>query len=159
MTPGWLSQLAPDHAPPPASWWPPATGWWIATALAVLCTILCVRWWRDRRRVTRRYALRELRLIRTSDADGPAVARAVQQLMRRYAIAVFGAAAVAKLAGHAWLAFVVAEGGAVLAGAAGPSLLVAAFGNHCSDDRKEWLTAAESFIRKARLKQRGRRRK
>jgi len=157
MTSDWLSQLAPDHAPPPASWWPPAPGWWIAAALALLCTFLCVRWLRDDRRAKRRYALRELQLIRTSDADGPAVARAVQQLMRRYAIAVFGETAVAKLAGEAWLAFVVAEGGSGLAGAAGPSLLIAAFGNHAGDDRQEWLRAAESFIRKARVRRGGRR--
>ncbi|HWG28922.1 MAG TPA: DUF4381 domain-containing protein [Steroidobacteraceae bacterium] len=157
MSAGWLSQLAPDHAPPPASWWPPAPGWWIAAALALLCAILCVRWLRDRRRATRRYALRELKLIRSSDADGPAVARALQQLMRRYAIAVFGETAVAKLAGDAWLAFVVAEGGSALAGAAGTSLLVAAFGNHAGGDRQEWLTAAESFIRKAGVQRRRRR--
>jgi hypothetical protein len=158
MTSSWLSQLAPDHAPPPASWWPPAAGWWIAAVLALLCAIVCVRWLRDRRRVIRRCALRELELIRTSDADGPAVARSVQQLMRRYAIAVFGESAVAKLVGEAWLAFVVAEGGSALSGAAGPSLLGAAFGNHSSDDRKEWLTAAESFVRKARVRPRERRR-
>jgi hypothetical protein len=79
--------------------------------------------------------------------------------MRRYAIAVFGEKAVAKLAGEAWLAFVVAEGGTALSGAAGPSLLVAAFGNHSGDDRQQWLTAAESFIRKAPVRRRGRRRK
>lgn len=105
----------------------------------------------------RRRALRELAVIRASDADGPAIARSIQRLMRRYAIAVFGEARVAKLAGDAWLAFVVAEGGTALAGAAGPSLLVAAFGNHSADDRKEWLTGAESFIRKARVRRRGRR--
>jgi hypothetical protein len=159
MTSGWLSQLAPDHAPPAATWWPPAVGWWIAAVLALLCTILYVRWLRGRRRAMRQCALRELKLIRSSDADGPAVARAVQQLMRRYAIAVFGPTAVAKLAGDAWLAFVIAEGGAALSGAAGPSLLVAAFGNHSGDDRKEWLTGAESFIRKAGVRRRGRRAK
>lgn len=159
MTSSWLSQLAPDHAPPPASWWPLAAGWWIAAVLALCCAIVCVSYLRDRRRATRCGALRELQLIRNSDADGPAVARAVQQLMRRYALAVFGETAVARLSGEAWLAFVVAEGGTALASAAGPSLLVAAFGNRSGDDRKEWLTGAESFIRKARVRRRGRRRK
>lgn len=159
MSSSWLSQLAADHAPPPAGWWPPAPGWWIAAALVLLALFLCTRWLRDRRRLLRRSALRELQLIRSSEADDPAVARAIQRLLRRYALAVFGSARVAKLTGEPWLAFLAAEGGAALAGTAGSSLLVAAFGNHTHDDRNEWLRAAESFIRKARVSRRGRSRK
>jgi hypothetical protein len=154
----WLSQLAPDHAPPPVSWWPPAAGWWIAAVLVLLGIFWCVRWLRDRRRALRRAALRELKIIRASDADAPAVARAIQHLLRRYAVAVFGEERVAKLTGGAWLDFVVAQGGTALSGAAGPALLVAAFGNRASDERQEWLTAAESFIRRAGVS-RSRRRK
>lgn len=152
MSASWLSQLAADHAPPPAGWWPPAPGWWIAAALGSLVVFFCARWLRDHRRILRRSALRELKLIRTSDADGAAVARAIQRLLRRYALAVFGPSRVAKLTGGAWLAFVAAEGGGALAGTSGSSLLVAAFGNHTNDDRGEWLKAAESFIRKARVR-------
>jgi hypothetical protein len=149
MSADWLSQLAPDHAPPPASWWPPAPGWWVLAALIVLLLVFTVRWLRSRARSMRRSALEELRLIRKSDADGPAVARAIENLLRRYAIAVFGSARVAKLSGESWLKFVAAEGGAALAGAAGSSLLVAAFGNHPADDREQWFAAAESFIKRA----------
>lgn len=159
MSSSWLSQLAADHAPPPAGWWPPAPGWWIAAALVLVTVFLCTRWLRDQRRLLRRAALRELQLIRSSEADGPVVARAIQRLLRRYAVAVFGSGAVAQLTGEAWLAFVVTEGGAALSGNVGSSLLVAAFGNHTHDDRNEWLRAAESFIRKARVSRRGRSRK
>ncbi len=154
MSSSWLSQLAADHAPPPAGWWPPAPGWWIAAVLFLITVFLCTRWLRDHRRALRRAALRELQLIRSSEADGPAVARAIQRLLRRYAVAVFGSGTVAQLTGEAWLAFVAGEGGASLSGPAGPSLLVAAFGNHTHDDRDEWLRAAESFIRKARVSRR-----
>jgi len=156
MSTSWLSQLAADHAPPPAGWWPPAPGWWIAATLVLLTLFLCTRWLRDRRRILRRSALRELKLIRSSDGDGAAVARAIQHLLRRYALAVFGPGRVARLTGEAWLAFVAAEGGAPLSGTAGSSLLVAAFGNHANDDRNEWLQAAESFIRKAGVSRRNR---
>jgi hypothetical protein len=105
---------------------------------------------RDPRRALRRTALRQLRLIGTSDADGAAVARAIQNLMRRYALAVFGHDKVAKLTGESWLSFVIAHGGDPLAGAAGRSMLATAFGNHVDDGRQQWLAGAEGFIRAAR---------
>jgi hypothetical protein len=154
MSPSWLSQLAPDHAPPPAGWWPPAPGWWAISALALVLLVLLFRGLRSRGRAVRRSALKELRLIRRSDGDGPAVARAIENLMRRYAVAVFGQARVAKLTGEAWLEFVVSQGGTALAGTPGRSLLVAAFGNHPSDDREQWLSAAETFIKRATTSER-----
>ena len=79
-----------------------------------------------------------------------AVARAIENLLRRYALTVFGHERVAKLTGESWLQFVIAHGGDSLAGAPGRSLLRTAFGNHVDDDRGHWLAAAESFIRRAR---------
>jgi hypothetical protein len=158
MSSTWLSQLAPDHAPPPPGWWPPAPGWWVVVALALLLLVVLVRWVRSQTLAVRRSALKELRRIRNSDGDGPAVARAIENLLRRYAVAVFGRARVAKLSGDAWLEFVVSEGGTALAGHPGRSLLVAAFGNHPKDDREQWLSAAETFIRRAAVAGRRRRR-
>jgi hypothetical protein len=113
-------------------------------------------WWvRNPWRALRRTALRQLRVIRASDADGAAVARAIQNLLRRYALTVFGHDRVAKLTGEPWLQFVIAHGGGALAGAPGRSLLRTAFGNHVDDDRGQWLAAAESFIRRAPRKRRG----
>jgi hypothetical protein len=150
MTPAWLSQLAPAHAPPPPGWWPPAPGWWLLAAVLLAAAAAVVWWWRDPHRRSRRAALRELRTIRAADADIVASARAIESLMRRFAIAVFGAARVARLTGDAWLAFVATQGGTQLAGEAGQSLLATAFGGRASDDRERWIAGADAFVRQAR---------
>jgi len=149
MNPSWLNQLAPAHAPAAAGWWPPAPGWWVASLILVLSVVLLVWKLRDPRRARRQAALRQLQLIRASDADGAAVARATQNLIRRYALEVFGHTRVAKLTGEAWLTFVMNAGGDALAGAPGRSMLTAAFGNHSTDDRQQWLAGAEGFIKRA----------
>ena len=150
MNQDWLAQLAPAHAPEAVGWWPPAPGWWMVAGLFVLLIVVLV--WRlvDPRRGLRRAALRQLEVIRASDADGPAVARATQNLIRRYAVAVFGRERVARLTGEQWLSFVMGAGGQALAGAPGRSMLAAAFGNRGSDDdREHWFAAAEGFIKRA----------
>jgi hypothetical protein len=153
MTPSWLSQLAPAHAPPPPGWWPPAPGWWLLAVLLLAAAAAVVWWWRDPYRRSRRAALRELRAIRTEeDSDIVASARAIESLLRRFAIAVFGAARVARLTGDAWLAFVAAQGGTQLAGNAGRSLLATAFGGGASDDLGRWIAGADAFVRQARRK-------
>jgi hypothetical protein len=149
MNPDWLTQLAPAHAPAAPGWWPPAPGWWVLGLLLVALTVLLVRILRDPRRALRKAALRQLQVIRASDADGAAVARATQNLLRRYALAVFGYGRVAKLTGEDWLQFVVDAGGTALAGAPGRSMLTAAFGNVGTDDREQWAAGAEGFINQA----------
>lgn len=150
MTATWTAQLAPAHAPPPPGWWPPAPGWWIVAVLLLVAAVVAVRWWRDPYRRSRRAALRELRLIRAEESDVIASARAIESLLRRFAIAVFGGPRVARLTGDAWLRFVAAEGGASLGGDAGRSLLAAAFGGVQSNDRECWIAAADAFVRRAR---------
>jgi hypothetical protein len=150
MTPAWLSQLDPAHAPPPPGWWPPAPGWWVLAVLLLAAIAAGVRWWRDPYRRSRRAALRELRAIRAEEADVVASARAIESLLRRFAIAVFGGARVARLTGDAWLEFVAAAGGVPLAGEAGHSLLAAAFGGVVSDDLERWIAGADAFVRQAR---------
>ena len=154
MTPNWISQLAPAHAPPPPGWWPPAPGWWILLVLLLLAVAFGVRWWRNPYWKSRRAALRELRAIRADNSDVVASAQAIESLLRRFAIAVFGSARVARLTGDAWLAFVVAEGGVPLTGETGRSLLAAAFGGVPSDDRERWITAADAFVRAGRKRAR-----
>ncbi|HUN72752.1 MAG TPA: DUF4381 domain-containing protein [Steroidobacteraceae bacterium] len=150
MTPSWLSQLAPAHAPPPPGWWPPAPGWWLLAVLLLAALAVGVWWWRDPYRRSRRAALRELRAIRADDSDVAASARAIESLLRRFALAVFGAARVARLTGDAWLAFVAAHGGTQLAGEAGQTLLATAFGGGASNDRERWIAGADAFVRSAR---------
>lgn len=149
MNENWLQLLAPAHAPAAVGWWPPAPGWWVLAALAALSITALILWLRNPRRAVRRAALRQLRRIQASDADGTVVARAIQNLLRRYALQVFGYEAVASLTGDLWLEFVVTQGGSALAGSAGSSLLRAAYGYHDQDDRRAWLEAAERFIARA----------
>ena len=156
MNSNWLAQLAPDHAPAPPNIWPPAPGWWLLAVLTLTAIALLIRWWRDPQRRARRTALKELQRIRTSDGDGAAVARAIQNLLRRYALTVFGRQTIARLTGEAWLQFVAAEGGEALSGHVGRSMLSTAFGNHSTDERDQWAAGAEGFIKRAARKRRWR---
>jgi hypothetical protein len=150
MTPNWLSQLAPAHTPPPPGWWPPAPGWWVLAVLLLAAAGGGIWWWRDPYRRSRRAALRELRTICAEEGDIVSSARAIESLLRRFAVAVFGGARVARLTGDAWLSFVAEEGGTQLAGEAGRSLLSTAFGGSASDDRQSWIAGADAFVRRAR---------
>jgi hypothetical protein len=153
MSESWLSQLAPDRAPPAAGWWPPAPGWWAAIFLAiVLCGALAAawRWWNAPHRRYRRAALAELRRIRAQRLGGTAAARAIENLLRRYAIVLYGRERVARLSGAAWLEFAGGVGGARLAGEAGRAMLAAAFAAHSEADPESWVAAARQFIRAAR---------
>jgi hypothetical protein len=109
-----------------------------------------IAWWKlssfDRRRSVRRAALDELARIRSLDAASQP--RAIQHLMRRYALSVYGAGAVADLSGEAWLHFIEAHGGAAFAGNSGRDFLAAAYGNGAPAAPPEWLLAAEAFIRR-----------
>ncbi len=147
MNPNWLNELAPARAPPPPGWWPPAPGWWVLAALAVALAGGALWLWRTPRRRLRRAALRELRRIGSTDADLRHSARAIENLLRRYAMAVFGRERVARLAGEAWLAFLGTEGGAPLAGESGRHLLSTAFGGEAYDERPSWLAGADTFVR------------
>ena len=154
MNADWLSQLAPDRAPPPPGWWPPAPGWWALLGLIVALAIVTVLWWRHPRRRLRRAALVELRRIRAHEADVIRAARAIQNLLRRYALARYGADRVARLHGDAWLRFLANGGAEGLRGAPGQSLLRANFAGRLDperlDDREIWFAAAERFVRGAR---------
>jgi hypothetical protein len=153
MNTGWLAQLAPEHPPTNPSWWPPAPGWWVSSVLLLALIAAGIAWWRNPRRRLRRAALRELRRINITDADLGQTARAVQDLLRRYALAAFGHERVARLSGEAWLRFVAARGAEGLAGPLGQSLLSASFSGKITDrqyrDRDAWCAAAEQFLRRA----------
>jgi Domain of unknown function (DUF4381) len=151
MRSNWMAQLAPDHPPPSAGRWPPAPGWWVVLTLTLLLLAFVILWShrRDPFRASRRAALREIRCIEKSSADEIMAAQALQSLMRRYAIAIFGLRRVARLTGESWLRFVGEQGGSVLAGPAGRSLLAAAFANQQCGERESWLSGARQFVQQA----------
>jgi hypothetical protein len=150
MNADWLKQLAPAHAPTPPGWWPLAPGWWVLAALVLLSVAAAIYWYRRKPNRLRRAALRELQQLEAHAHDDAHLASALQDLLRRYAIAAFGREQVAHLSGNAWLAFVVAHGGNALAGEAGESLLRAAYGSRMLNDRAPWLQGARDFLRRRR---------
>lgn len=149
MNPDWLSQLAPAHAPAAPSWWPPAPGWWLLAVGIGAFVFLLVRWLRHPQRRWRRLALAELQAIRRSEVERIPLAQALERLLRRYALTVLGREKVAAVTGTAWLSLLATHGAAALGGAAGRSLLAAAYGGAGSDDREQWLAATEAFVRQA----------
>jgi hypothetical protein len=143
----WLKQLAPDHAPPPSGWWPLAPGWWVL--LVLLIAVLAVWIYRYRRKssVLSRTALRELKLLESTGMDDVGLARELQNLMRRYALAKYGHAIVANLSGKEWLAFVIEHGGKAFAGEVGASFLRIVYGGQAQAERERWLNGARAFLR------------
>ncbi|TJY59557.1 DUF4381 domain-containing protein [Sinimarinibacterium sp. CAU 1509] len=144
-----LLQLAPDHAPPPIGWWPPAPGWWILAALLIVAVVLIVLWLRSPLRRLRRAALQELQAMQSTD-DDTALAQALEQLARRYAVARYGRAQVARLSGRAWIDFVCARGGDAWAGAPGLALLQHSYGHRGDSHRQQWLAGVRGFVRHRR---------
>lgn len=142
-----LKQLAPAHAPPPPGWWPPAPGWWGLAVLLIVIAAAIVVWLRSPVRRLRLTALRELRQLE-HHADDAALARGLEHLLRRYAVARFGREPVARLSGESWIAFVAAHGGGALAGEPGRELLRAAYGGAGpAQSRAVWIDAGRGFLR------------
>jgi len=147
MKTDWLAQLAPAHAPPPVGWWPPAPGWWVLALVALLMAAGLIHLIRRRVPPPRRLALRELERLEKEAHDELQLARELEQLMRRYALAVYGRDAVAGLSGDDWLAFIAGHGGADLSGETGRNLLRVAYGSPAQADRAVWLNGARGFMR------------
>jgi len=147
MTPDWLAQLAPAHAPPPPGWWPLAVGWWVLAILLVGISVALVYWQTRPAIRLRRMALRELKKLHASDIDDISLAQALENLLRRYAIARFGRDTVASLSGERWINFVVAHGATSWSADCGTSLLRTAYGGEATANRVEWLAGAQAFIR------------
>ena len=164
MNESWLSQLVPDRAPPPLGWWPLAPGWWGVIAL-LLMSLAIGFWWRRRPgrpsfKHWQRAALRELTQLqatpRLTASDDATIARGLQHLLRRYAVARYGRDTVAALQGEAWIAFVISHGGTDWAGDVGRRLLRCAYGGpvavpgDAATDRERWIAGARAFIKAGR---------
>jgi hypothetical protein len=116
--------------------------------LALVMMIAAVIYWQRRPTVRlRRIALRELNTIETTHPDDVALARELEHLLRRYAVARFGHDNVASLSGERWIGFIVAHGASGWDGATGANLLRAAYGGAADTDRALWLSGARAFIR------------
>jgi hypothetical protein len=152
MNSSWLDKLAPEHAPAPPGWWPPAPGWWALAVLALGIAFGVWAWWRSPRRRLRDASLAELRALRAADLTVGETAQAIQNLLRRYALALFGQDTVARINGSAWLEFLAQRGAPPFGGAIGRSLLAASYGGGAEGaDRAGWFDAAETFLRRARV--------
>jgi hypothetical protein len=153
MNTSWLAQLAPEHAPSPPGWWPPAPGWWLLAALSIGAAAGAFLWWRNPRRKLRSAAMQALARIDATGPDAVAAAREIQNLLRRYALAVFGPERVARLSGEEWLRFLAARGAAPFGGPIGRSLLSASYGAKLTEaelaDQSAWCAAARTFLRRA----------
>ena len=147
VTPDWLKQLAPAHAPPPPGWWPLAPGWWGLLILILVVITLFIYWNRRPDVRLRRTGLRELKHLKASATDDFVLARELEDLMRRFALARFGHDTVASLTGERWLTFVVEHGGSAFSGDIGLSLLRAAYGSSVTTNREAWLAGTEAFIK------------
>ncbi len=149
-----LAQLAPAHAPAAPALWPPAPGWWGLAVLLLAVVVALVFWLRHPVRRLRLAALRELGQLEQGGADDAALARGLEHLLRRYAVARFGREQVARLSGEPWIAFVAAHGGAALSGEPGRDLLTAAYGGRSGASRVQnrtiWLSGARSFLKARR---------
>ena len=154
MSNDWLDKLAPEHAPAAPGWWPLAPGWWALAILMVVLFGVGLYWWRRPTARRRRSARNELRLLRERGLEPADAARAIQSLLRRYALAVFGRDAAARLSGETWLRFVVDSGGDAFWGHSGRALLAAAYGDAhravSETERDGWFEAADQFLRRAR---------
>jgi hypothetical protein len=154
MNNDWLAQLAPEHAPAAPGWWPLAPGWWALAILILLVAGLVLYWWRRPLFRRRRFARSELQRLRQRALAPADAARAIQSLLRRYALTVFGRDATARLSGEAWLKFVVESGGEAFVGRPGRALLAAALGDTTNtlseSDREGWFEGADQFLRRAR---------
>ncbi len=147
ISPDWLTQLAPAHAPPPPGWWPLALGWWVLLGLLIIAIAVFI-FWQSRPPVRlRRIALRELRKLQTTVTEDIAFAQELENLMRRFAVVRYGRDTVANLSGDRWIEFVVKHGGASWSGDSGASLLRTAYGGAATVNRSDWLTGAQTFIR------------
>ncbi len=154
MSPGpdLLAGLRDIHLPGPVSFWPPAPGWWLL--LAALVLVLVGAWLHARRRgrSLRRAALAELDGLETAYAaepDAPALARGLSALVRRVALAGFGAGRVASLRGAAWSRFLCETSGGFTPELA-ESLASALYrrpGAERRDAAAAWLAAAGGWIR------------
>jgi hypothetical protein len=144
----WLAQLAPAHAPPAIGWWPLAPGWWAVLVLLIAGVVGFCLWYRSEPRRLRRSGLHELASLEATTVGDAALARALEHLVRRYAVARYGRETVAGLSGARWLDFAIAHGATQWQGDTGTALLQAAYGGiPQKTERAQWVAGARAFLK------------
>ncbi len=144
----WLDQLAPDRLPAASSWWPIAPGWWLISLLLILAIVLGLRYWLHPFRRLQRLALSELSEIRQKNQYDPRlVARDLEHLLRRYAVARYGKNQVAALHNDSWLTFMAEHGLEEADLEPARQLLIRAYGGTGPEPVVQWLTLTEKFLR------------
>lgn len=104
-----LAQLKDLHYPEVILWYPPAIGWWLLLILLIaLVVFLVVRLRTTSRQIHRKLALAELEKINNQDLGDRDYLIAVNQLLKRLALQVYGTDC-ATLHGEAWLSFLDAQ--------------------------------------------------
>ena len=86
-----------------------APGWWVLLSVLLISSSVLVYWLLRPHTRLRRIALRELKAVQQNADDDAELARDLEHLMRRYAVARFGRDMVSGLSGERWLNFVVAH--------------------------------------------------
>ena len=84
-----MAQLKELHVPAPISWWPLAPGWWLLAGLLIAVVVAGITWWYLRRRRTayRRAGLRLLKRLNASDYSTQQLARQLNEILKRTALA------------------------------------------------------------------------
>lgn len=111
-----LDDLRDIHLPPPPllANIPEWMAWSSAAGALMLCLAALYWAWRRHRHARLRRALQELSRLaarHAGDQDGPALARGLSQLLRRYAQTRFPDRPIGGLAGADWLSFLDEHGG------------------------------------------------
>lgn len=102
-----LSQLRDIHLPDPAGFWPPAPGWWVLFALALIALAALVVW-QLRRYLRQRWkkpALTELQRLARADQTDERWYTAVNEILKRSAMACFPHRYPQSLTGKEWADF------------------------------------------------------
>jgi hypothetical protein len=141
-----LAALRPLHLPAAVSWWPPAPGWWLLAVLAGLLGGAAV--WYYRRTALRRVALAELQRLQHQVTDDVALTAALNQLLRRVALARFPRTQVAALSGTDWLQFLETRTSGFVSGP-GRVLAAAPYQRGSTVDRAALVALAQRWIRRA----------
>jgi hypothetical protein len=103
-----LIPLRDLHLPDAVGWWPLAPGWWllVAVLLVALAYGLHAAYRRWRHNAPRRYALRELKRVRSEydrGIDSVTLGKELSELLRRAMLAYAPRNEVAGLTGETWL--------------------------------------------------------